>query len=73
MPKADFNIRDLVQRERHAEIFEWVARVQGKTHEQLASEMLTNAIVREAAAFREAHGGGGASGKSLEAVAARLR
>lgn len=73
MPESDFDIRKIVRRERHAVVFDWLCQSLGKTPEQLASEMLTNSIMREAAAYREAKGGGGQSGKNLEAVAARLR
>lgn len=72
MESKPFNIRQLVKRERHAEIFDWLARITGKTHEQLAGEMLLASIMKEASVYREAQGGGGGSSKSLEALAKRL-
>lgn len=71
--KSDFNIRDFVARERHAEVFDWICKALGKSPETVASEMLTAAIVREMPAFREAKGGGGQSGRDLAKLAERLR
>jgi len=72
MANKDFNIRDFVKRERHAEVFDWLCKVLGKDPEQLASEILTQALVKETPAYREAHGGGGQSSKNLEALVRRL-
>lgn len=72
MANDDFNIRDFVQRERHAEVFDWLCKVLGKTPRQLVSEMLTQSLVKEYPAYREAHGGGGQSSKNLETLVNRL-
>lgn len=72
MENKEFNVRDFVARERHAEVFDWLCRVLGKKPHQLASEILTQALVKEYPAYREAHGGGGQSSKNLEALAKRL-
>lgn len=69
----EFNIRDLVQRERHAEIFDWMARSLGKSHEEVARIILVEGIMKNASAYREAHGGGGNSSKDIEGLANRLR
>lgn len=71
--QEDFDIRNFVKRERHAVVFDWLCKVLDKTPDQLATEILTNAIVKETPAYREAQGGGGRSSKSLEQLAARLR
>jgi len=71
--KPEFEIRDLIRRERHAEVFDWMCKVLGKTPQQLASEIITQAVVRETPTYREAKGGGGGSSRDLEALAARLR
>lgn len=72
-PDKDFEIRDLLPRERHAEIFDWLCKSLGKTPKQLAAEMLINAVMREKPAYEEAKGGGGGSSRNLEALASRLR
>lgn len=71
--EKEFDIRSLIKRERHAVVFDWICEVLDKTPHQLASELLTNAIVRELPAYREAQGGGGRSSKNLAALAERLR
>lgn len=70
--KDDFAIRDLIERERVAVIFDWLAKVTGKSHGQLASEMLAGAIMREAPAYREALGGGGNSSRNAELLSQKL-
>lgn len=69
----DFDIRKLVKRERHAEVFDWLCKALGKAPDQLASEILTAALVKELPTYRESQGGGGGSSRDLEALAARLR
>lgn len=69
----EFDVREFIPKERHAEVFDWLCRVTGKEPKQLASEILIQAVVREYSAFREAKGGGGQSSKNLEALANRLR
>lgn len=71
--ETEFDIRKLVKRERHAEVFDWMCKVLGKSPQQLASEIITQAVVREAPVYRESRGGGGGSSRDLEALAARLR
>lgn len=73
MDNEQFDVRKYVKRERHAVVFDWLCKVLNKTPDQLAAEILTNAVVRETPAYREALGGGGSSSKSLEQLAARLR
>lgn len=58
---AEFNVRQLVKRERHAVVFDAMCKALGKSHEQVASEILTQAIIRETPAYREATGQGGAT------------
>jgi len=72
MPESDFQIGSILKRARHVEVFDWLCEKLGKTPEQLASEMITAAVVREMSAYREAHGGGGRSGKDLEALSKRI-
>lgn len=57
---------------RHMEVFEWLCRSLGKTPSRLVSEILRAAVVKEAAAYREAMGGGGASSKDGAALAERI-
>lgn len=73
MSNTEFDIRNFVKRERHAEVFDWLCKVLGKSPEQLATEILTNAVVRETPAYREAQGGGGSSSKDIASLAERLR
>ncbi len=71
--KAEFDVRKFVRRERHAEVFDWMCQVLDKDPHQLASEILTQALVRELPTYREAKGGGGQSSRNLEQLASRLR
>lgn len=57
---------------RDQEVLAWVCEVSNKTPGQVATEMIRQALVRERRAYREAHGGGGASSQDPEALAARL-
>lgn len=73
MSEEKFDIRKLIKRERHAEVFDWLCQVLGKEPEQLASEILTAAIVRELPEYRWSQGKGGGSSRDLEKLAGRLR
>lgn len=57
---------------RDQEVLAWVCDVTGKTPGVVAFEMVRKALIVERRAFREAHGGGGASSTNPEALAARL-
>lgn len=73
MAENKFNVRDHVRRERHAEVFDWLCEIQGKTPERLVSEILTSVLVRELPTYREWKGGGGNSSLNLEQLAQRLK
>lgn len=53
-------------------VLEWVCNVTGKSPGQVALEMIRQSIIKERRAYREAHGGGGASSTNPEALAERL-
>ena len=57
---------------RDLEILEWVCRSSGKLPGEVATQMIHEALVKERIAFREAHGGGGASSTDAQKLSARL-
>ena len=59
-------------RKRDLPVIEWVAHALGRPLHEVAAQMLTDAVMREKPAYREAHGKGGNSSRSAEALAQRL-
>lgn len=56
---------------RHVEIFDWLKRSLGKTSEQLITEMIRGAVIKERVAFREAQGIVSSSSRDIEKLTNR--
>lgn len=56
---------------RHVEIFDWLKRSLGKTSQELITEMVRGAVIKERVAFREAQGIVSSSSRDIEKLANR--
>lgn len=62
----------LILQARDMEVFNWMIKATGQSRVAIVTQILRGAIIKERSNHREAMGGGGASSKDSEALAARL-